>query len=85
MCRYSSALVWPDDTDLCLDGVTSYCMEEATDIYRKLNSSCCKTSYQVVSSLTCLQINYLFHVLCMVCFCNSRAVTYSFVNCVVEN
>ena len=47
MRSYNSAMVWAADTDLCLDGVISYYMEEAPNVYRKLNSSRCKTSYKI--------------------------------------
>lgn len=43
----NNALAWVADTDLCLEGVTSCYMEEATDIYWKLCSSYCTTSYKM--------------------------------------
>lgn len=47
MRSYNGAIVWAADIDVCLDGVTSYYTEEATNVYRNLSSSCCKSSYQM--------------------------------------
>lgn len=68
MRNYNSAVIWAADTDLCLDGVAGYCMEEATNVYRNLNSSCCKSFYQIGLLVNLYELITFFHVIHLVCF-----------------